>query len=440
MKATIKLSSIIAISLLINPCFAQENKVAYGVSAFKRVNTLSYFNNSSSGNSLAYTSSVPTLKEGESIIYFDRNYKQTSADKAYYYRKAQFDQSQAPVGIVEDYYKGTNKLKFIGKFLRYDTQNEAENRAYQGDCIFYAEDGTKSVRTYNNGELEKDFSYYADGKIKSEQLYNTNKTRKYFKEVVYDKNGLEKEVIVGKYNAALKIETATKYIYDDKGKQQMLIDYEDNCPMANVTYFGENNTEYRAVLQNFTCVANPKEWSWQGAEGFKASFLEKENKYQILTNTDKVEGALTVPVTGDFKGRPFEVVAEFDKPKQTDIKEFGIVWQYQDKDNYSYFIINTEENTFSINAKAKGEAMKFMTGIKPQLTDIPQSGKYMLKIAVDPTQNKFIYSVNGQAISGYNKFPFNHLIDMKKINAGFVFKSLKANESIVLTKFEFKLL
>lgn len=439
-----KIVKALLLILLIHPCFSQkktgfsQDKIAFKQSKWYKINTLSYFDSPKTPSVAPFVpKTIPT--NNQVTIYFDKNDKKTTQDKAYYFRKVQFDSQNNPIGNVEDRFKANNNLKFTGTYFRYNADEELTNTSFQGDCIFFSEDGTRSVRTYKDGELQKEITFLANSKVKSEQIFNANQTRRYFKEITYGADGAETENIVGKYNTTLKTETYTKTLLNSTGKKAMVIEYENKCPKPVALFFDENGKEVPATLQDFSCSVNTKDWSWQGNQVYLASYLETERKYQILSNNAGM-GALTIPIEGDFKKKVFEISAEFETSKQQEnMPEFGIVWQYINDDNYSYFVLNATSKTFEINMKVKGELKKFMTGIKPQLNLPTDTNKYLLKIVANPTQNKYEYFVNGQKIESYNKFPAIPDVDLKKMNSGFVFKPAKGGESILLNKFECKL-
>jgi hypothetical protein len=414
-----------------------QNKIEFAVSSFKKINTFSYFS-TNPASPLSVVPNKTTDEKGLSTLYFDKSNQKTSVDKAYYYRKIRFGQNQFPIGVVEDHYKSNNKLKFSGSYFYYKPEDENANNLYQGECLFFSEDGMKSIRKYKDGQLLDEKVYYPNNKLKIEQIFNPNKTRKYFKEITYFANGVEKEVIIGAFNVVLKAEIYSKKIYNEKGQTIMSLDYENSCPKPIAQYYKDEMTSYNVYLQDFSCQVNTKDWAWRGNQYFTTSYSDIEKKYQVVS-TDVGNGFLTIPLNGEFKTKPFEMVAEYEKPSKDHIKEFGIVWQYQNEQNFSYFLINTEKNTFEINTKTNGEMGKSMIGIKPQIVLKDENGKFIIKLSADPVNNKYEYSVNGQAIQGFNKFPLNQSADLKNLVFGFFYKSAKPNENIILKKLECKL-
>lgn len=414
-------------------CLAQDQpELASGSSKFRKINTMPFFY----GN-LPEPSKGKVETIGETVIYFDKDGNKTSAEKSYFYRKARFNQHQIPVGIVEDYFRADNKPKFTGNYYLYKSEDEKNNVLFQGECVFYGEDNSKSERKYKDGQLLEEKIYRADGKLKSEQIFNPNKTSKYFREVSYGSDDKVSENFVSMYNPILKAEVRRKEFVNKKGQVEKVVEYEGDCPKPNISYFREDGSEYRAVLQEFACPVNTKEWVWTGTQLFAKSFRDIDKKYQIQSNNTG-EGFLTIPVNSNLKNGAFEITAEFEKPKKESVKEIGIVWHFQNEQNYSFFLINTEKNTFEVNMKVNGELKKFMLGIKNRITIPDLNDKYILRI--NSTESTTEYFVNGAVIQGFNKIPLNPGLESKTANAGMFFKSAKPNEYILLTKFECKLL
>lgn len=429
--------------LAISSLGVAQEKIVFLSSGPKLVNTLPFYKET---NPTAYVAPKTekvvgntNVGKGESLLYFDSQNKQTSADKAYYFRKIKFNQNQLPVGLVEDFYAKTKAPKFSGNYFFYKHVDEINNNSYQGECTFYAENGVKTINKYVDGKITESKVYLASGKLQKEESYN-NKIRKSFTENLFDKDGNEIGNIVGRYNPTLKVDEYRKLVTDINGVFESITEYEGNCPKLKVTKYQDLGVPYAAYVQDFTCRPNTaKDWTFQNSQGYTITHNESEKYFQV-NSSDASEGFLFTPIISDFSSKKFEISTVFQKSKSENIKEIGMVWQYQNENNYNYFVINLEKKTFEINSKINGEVGRYMIGIKPQINIGDSQTTYTLKLVADPINKKFSYFVDDKEIQGFNKIPTILTSNLKNWNIGFKFKAMKANESINLKKIEVKLL
>ena len=420
--------------------FSQEKgKILYASSPWKSVNTLSFFES----KPLAFVETkhpeivqkkvIEVEKEiNKNIVYFDKQDQVTTEKTAYYYRKADF-KNGIPKNLVEDFYLEGNKAKFKGAYYSYDANDERKNIKYNGVCEFYELDGSRTSRTYKNGKLIDERKFNSKNLLSGETRYTSNNTRAYFKEQLYDAKGNIAEIIQGKFNTELQIdESEHSFFVDGKKVSSML--YRGNCPTTRGTFLMPNGESSNMVLQDFTCELN-QEWAFMNATDFTATSNEKS--YQIKSNNSQ-SGFITIPITNDFKNRRFVINAIFDKPSQGSMPVIGIVWQFQDAQNYNYYSIDLLNKKFEINSLVAGVQNRYMNGIRPKinLTDNPNS--YTLTIEANPVNDSFVYTVNDFTIQNYTKFPLIAK-DAKSWNVGLMFKAQNSNETITLKRFEVKL-
>jgi len=416
--------------------FSQE-KISFLSSETKFVNTLPFYNEAKPTTYVAPIQSNTYLSKGENLLYFDRQNKLTSADKAYYFRKIEFNRNQIPVGLVEDFYSVTNTPKFLGKYFSYKHEDEISNNNYQGECTFYALNGEKTVSNYVDGKITESKIYLASGKVRKIEVYNNNKTRKSFSEILFDVKGNEIGNIIGNYNPTLKLEQSRKLVTDINGNYESITEYEGNCPKMLVTNYKDGGVDYPAYIQDFTC--RPNDWTFKNSQDFTFTHNESEKYFQVTSSIDS-EGFLYTPIISDFSTKKFEIITTFQKTKSENIKEIGMVWQYLNENNYNYYVINLEKKTFEINSKINGEVGRNMIGIKDKINIDDNQTTYTLKLVADPINKKFSYFVDDKEIQGFHKIPTNPTSSFKNLNIGFKFRTVKANESINLKKIEIKLL
>jgi tetratricopeptide (TPR) repeat protein len=91
-----------------------------------------------------------TLNEGEQIIYYNKEWKACSKNKAKYYRVITLDENLQPSGIVKDYYINGN-LHSEGKLLSFNP-NIFDFDKYDGIWQYYFKNGQQSYSLiYENG-------------------------------------------------------------------------------------------------------------------------------------------------------------------------------------------------------------------------------------------------------------------------------------------------
>lgn len=419
-----KMRYLYLIYCLLNICFitSGQGKIIMASSGWKNINTIKIFN-------------AESIQD--KVVYFDKQDKVTTVQNAYYIRRARFNDERIPEGVVQDYYLSGMKKKFIGSYYNYNPDNEKLNDKFQGICEFYGEDGSQTTKVYQNGELLEEKKVMANGKLIYEMQLNTNKTKKYYEEHLYDEKGTEIGVIQGRYNSVLKAEEFRKRLFSSTGKTIADIDYIGECPKNKATYYAESGLSFPVLFQDFSCEPN-NEWLYSNFEIFDKFFDKSRKAFQLKSNRTG-EAFLYLPTPNDFQKKPFEITASFEKMPRSTTPEFGMTWHFQDTNNYAYFSVNLENQTFEINAKINGEVKKYMTGIRNQINIENTTSTIYLKVTADPANNTFQYFVNDQAIIGYNKFPNALLKDIKVWNIGYFIKSKEQNNAIELKKFEIKM-
>ncbi|AEI51500.1 hypothetical protein [Runella slithyformis] len=383
--------------------------------------------------------------ESVEVMYFSKQNRYTKRENAYFYRKGQFDpRTRQPKGMVQDFYAGTDKPKFKGQYERYNNDDESNNNKYDGTCEFYSEDGAKSIRIYSKGRLTQEARFNKAGQPTAEAQYNFDGKRKNFKEFLFDENGTQIGTLIGGYDSNSGLEKATQQLFQN-GKFHSAIEFIGGCPKNEAKFMDEDGTEYRAFFQDFTCEPDNL-WKFTNSSNFEVTHRKPEKAYSIRSLQSQT-GFLHLPVTHDFYKKSFEIEAVFDVTGQRSMTEFGIVWEYQDPQNYSYFTIDPVKQVYEINAVKEGTVRKYMTGINPQKLDLSEP---QIKINYRKTGSEIFYTVNGQPLrftttrnTGLQTFNKSARVDLEKEyktwNIGFLFKSQAPNESILLKGLKIKL-
>jgi hypothetical protein len=391
-----------------------------------------------------------TEAEGFKIIYFDKqNRKPGSKTNAYFYRRVKFDQSSnKPIGTVTDFYASTNKPKFVGQYRKYEDLYEEKNRDFEGRCLFYEENGAYSIRNYSNRHLLNETRYNEKGQVTAQIEYTSDGKRKRFSEYTADKNGRKLRNLEGSYNSKTGKEEAREETFYESEKLKSTKDFIDDCPKPKGTFYKENGEKYDAYFQDFTC--NPlysQGWKFANGSSFQTSHKKEARKYEIRAEQGKQAGIFHLPVSYDFYNNAYEIAAVFDLSGSRPMQEVGIVWEFQDSQNYAYLKVNLTTKTFEINSVKDGVTQKYMAGIKPQPFTVTDSN---VKIVFRKTAHERVFILNDEPLKyqkssgqqvNYDKFVRVNLEkDFKTWGVGFYFKSAVINESIILKSLEVKLM
>ncbi|AXE21778.1 hypothetical protein DR864_28300 (plasmid) [Runella rosea] len=377
---------------------------------------------------------------GSEKMYFSKQNRYTSKEKAYFYRVAQFDpSSRQPKGWVEDFYTDSNKPKFKGQYDRYNNDDEANNNKFDGTCEFYEEDGAKRICKYNKGRLESESKFNKEGQTISQAQYAFDGRRKSFTEYIFDKNGKQIGTLIGGIDPGSGLEKATQQLFLND-KFHSAIEYIGGCPSNQGEFMSETGVKYNAVFQDFTCSPdNDKLWKFSNSSNFTTTHFKDKNSFSVRStpSPQAQAGFLHTPVSHDFYKKPFEIEAIFELSDLRSMPELGIVWQYMDPKNYAYFKINTAKKIFEINDIEEDTPDDLMKGVKNQLPELTDN---QVKLTLKKVGDDFFYLVNDQALP-FAKVKFPRLErDSKTWNIGFYFKASTSNESIILKHLEIKLL
>ncbi len=418
--------SVWGLIFLIQPSFSQT-KTASGSSEWVRVRTTAYTETEIS-NTQANT------------LYFDKNNTPCKASEAYYFRLLPFEDFRSPEGIVKDYYSNSLKLRFSGKYFKYNAKNENSNTNFQGDCDFFEENGKKTTKSYLDGQLKKEKIFNPKGQIIYEALYNDDLTKKYFISYYYDINGKQNGIFQGKYNPISRLEEGKKRTFYPSGEIYMDIDYENGCPKSIATFYSKTGESYPAVIQEFVCE-NPKEWYFINNLSFRKNILTNPNENtnaMVLKSLNDNIGVYYTSISNDFSRKPIEISFTFDQINKDNSPEIGIIWQYQSPQNYAYFTINPIKNTYEINAIINGEKKKYMLGYTNKIKADMRQSSIQMKMLIDPGNEAFQYWINGTKLD-FDKFPQLFIKENNSWNIGCLINPIEIGNEIELKKIEIKM-
>ena len=106
------------------------------------------------------------LDPGQSIYYFDDEWKKSTKSESDFYRIVTLDSNNMPISKIKDYYKSGKIQAIIDGAISIDN-NDDSNSKFDGNSIVYYESGQVSVeRFYKNGKTDGvSTGYYESGKV-----------------------------------------------------------------------------------------------------------------------------------------------------------------------------------------------------------------------------------------------------------------------------------
>ena len=106
------------------------------------------------------------LDPGQSIHYFDDEWKKSTKSEGDFYRIVTLDSNNVPISKIKDYYKSGKIQTIIDGAISIDN-NDDSNSKFDGNSKVYYESGQVSVeRFYKNGKTDGvSTGYYESGKV-----------------------------------------------------------------------------------------------------------------------------------------------------------------------------------------------------------------------------------------------------------------------------------
>lgn len=240
----------------------------------------------------------------QSVEYFGSDWKKTTKNKASFYRVISYGSDGKPSGIVRDYYS-SGQLQWEGKILLFDN---TEQPLYDGWCNWF----------YQNGKRSR-ASYFRAGKLNSTTYF-------------WDENGIlsgEEDYLDGLLDGAW-------ISYYPDGQLKMFARFHRGVMEGNYYLAYDNSGNAEMVFdENFS--GNSRNWNLITQPDY-ASQIDGNRLSMKLSNSWRLGTYLYLPLPqgDDFS---VETTVSFEKGDQKG--GHGLIWGFQDWDNYDYFYITS---------------------------------------------------------------------------------------------------
>lgn len=202
------------------------------------------------------------LDSGQSIFYFDEDWKKAPKSEAEFYRIVTLDSNNVPIEEIKDYYKN-GKIQSIIEGAIYLDNNDDSNSVWQG----------KSKLFYESGELSSEL-IYVDGKLEGNQKS-------------FHKSGS----IKSSYNAVNGNVDGTYKAFYESGKIEVVENWENGNKLDYQSFHENGATKITFKLENGKIHGEWKSFYDNGNREQESNFINGDRE-GLLRNFD-INGKLT---------------------------------------------------------------------------------------------------------------------------------------------------
>ena len=307
------------------------------------------------------------------VKYYDKSYHVLSDKKgAKYYRVIELDAFDHPLQQVKMYYmNGVLRSEATKSYI--DTSDFRKDIA-EGAAHWYSEKGQLIQEVnYRNNKFNGNFKeWYEDGILKTTATFI---------------DGL----LEGDYTS-----------YYNNGNYKMLAKFKDGKLIGKkCSYFDGYSGRFDYFFDEFYHRSNFYEWKLTGEDDFNAAVIPDTGLSLQNNGGNDLFAFVELPFTG--KGAFFMDV-KIQKDFGDDDAGYGLVFDYFDEFNYSYFMIRSD-NMFCKGSKVKGVEQD-STGWQPLKKKLEADEPVTLGIR--RYGMKMFYKINGKKIAEGVFVPFIH--------------------------------
>jgi hypothetical protein len=324
---------------------------------------------------ITYTVISVVATAQQQTVYFDKNWKPASEkNTAAYFRIVQQDTNDPSGGRVQYHYI-TGPLEREGEISGVDKDGK---EIAMGWWTWYYPNGGKLRRSYfNHGRLDSATYYWnEEGHISVVQHYRNN-------------------VLHGdriSYNPDGRIKYLAVY---DNGKVSGLTFYEGGSSKVINSYLQyDDEWDYDSFLFREDFIDNRNNWVLKKDTHYSIKMLP--HKLALQSGTDSVSGSnIYYPLPNQYD---FFIETDLSFEKGAGSTGHGIVWGFQDWNNYDYFLISAN-GYFKTGAVINGKDLvsnnwRYNTGIF--------KGKSVNHLRVIKEQDTYIFLANDKQLAKSN--------------------------------------
>lgn len=305
-----------------------------------------------------------SFSQTEQKTYYDENWESCDASSAHYYRIITLDENQMPLSIVKYYYI-TGELQFEGNMSYIDLEDE-DNSILDGKATWYYKSGLKFKESNFVDGKEHGLSvyWYPSGVVANEMEYANGLLHGLW--IEYYESGTPKTIASYQNGEIVRpfITTCNKL---------------GDCEL--VFYDGFKNSE------------NKNGWNLTTSDDDFASRIRPEEGLEIVSKSGRSSFRQTLEIPIDYNNDfSIETAVHFEDGYRR--SRHGIIWGFEDWDNYSYFVISAT-GYYSIGSYDEGINFKLVSSDRSYSINL---GKEKNELRIVKSGEKIFYSINSSLV------------------------------------------
>jgi antitoxin component YwqK of YwqJK toxin-antitoxin module len=329
----------------------------------------------------------PYQKALESVtkkIYYDEDWRVTTANYAAYYRLVTLDETGKPKGLVTDYYISGEK-----QWQGYVTYMDPEDNNFdvtEGLCTWFYKNGKKAAEVTKLEGREHGIykTWTEDGKLESEKEYKYGILHGPFKTWFAD----GKPAILQNYADGLLDGKQIQYLPD--GRMSLNENFVAGNPVKPCyTMLQEDNSILEVCTEVFSQQKNVFPWKYSVSSATK-HFIDSKQGLQLKSSPKSKTIAFF-----DFAKDPKaiqSIYTEFTVNAEDKDAEYGLVWNYTDSSNFNYLMMS-KDGWWSAGSFIKGQRGAVVKMNRDELWNHQKGGTQSITVSL--FDNSVEFSLNG---------------------------------------------
>lgn len=306
--------------------------------------------------------SIVSYSQKKEKYFYSENWKKCPENVATYFRLVNFDSNGKPIGNILDYYI-TGELQCNNERASVIDINDDANSVFFGKAVGFFKSGKKHFEIIRDEE----------GREKLNTRWYENGNKEY--EIPY-KNG--------------KVDGTYKMYYEN-GKLKLKVEFSEGEQLDKwQTECDEKEICQKVFFENFE--SNQNNWQLKATEKSKSEIIDGKG-LSVKMNSD-IGYAHYVKLPLD-NNEDFSIGTTINFVGGDKSSGNGIIYSYQDENNYLYFFINAD-GRFTTGALVNGLKTEFNKWTESSYI---KKGSNRNTINISKVKDKVNFSINAQVVS-----------------------------------------